>query len=251
MGDRRIDEASLVCAAALVLEVTPADVLEEVEIAGLTALVATVDAIEDAARAAAHLLERIVLDRPFPRSSAAIGWLAAVDLLRAEGQHVDARPQDVVALCAAIRAGTADVVGQLRRWSTPSGFACPACGRTVYAFATARTPVLHGTSRTELTARCAFEHRRHDRRGRTRDADEPVERDRTVLARGECGSVALAVGGRTVIVSPYCDDPLIRRVSEVDDVSPGELLGRWDALVARATTIAFVPGAVDDIDGLL
>jgi hypothetical protein len=128
----------------------------------------------------------------------------------------------------------------------PSGFACPACGRTVYAFVTSRLPMLHGTSRTELTARCAFEHRSHDRRGRARPADERSDDGdiATVLARGACGSVALAVGERTVIVSPYCDDPVISRVSEVYDVSPGELLGRWDALVARATTIAYVPGGV-------
>ena len=110
--------------------------------------------------------------------------------------------------------------------------------------------MLHGTSHAELTARCAFEHRAHDRHGAARaTASSPSPIAPAVLARGDCGSVALAVDGRTLVLSPYCDEPAIYRVSEVGEVSPGDLVGRWDALVARGTTVGFVPA--DDLGALV
>jgi hypothetical protein len=248
MGER-LDEAGLVWAAALVTGAAPADVVDAVDVAALSALVAEVDAIHDPVRAAAHLLARVVLERPFPMANAAIGWLATVELLQERGLHTAARPRDVVELCAAIRAGRADVAAQLRRWSTRSGFRCPACDRTVYEFSATGPRVLHGTSRAELTARCAFEHRSHDRHGGALATSSPSPIAPAVLARGDCGSVAVAVDGRTLVLSPYCDEPAIYRVSEVGEVSPGDLVGRWDALVARATTVGFVPA--DDLGALV
>ena len=244
-----LDEAGLVCAAALVTDTAPADIVDAVDAAVLGALVAEVDAIDDPVRAAAPLLSRSVRERPFPAFNAAIGWLAAVDLLRAHGLHAAARPRDVVELCGAIRAGAADVAAQLRRWTTSSGFRCPACDRTVYAFSARGPRVLHGTSRVELTARCAFEHRSHDRHGVRRATSSSSPIAPAVLARGECGSVAIAVDGRTLVLSPYCDEPPIYRVSEIGEVSPGDLVGRWDALVARATTVGFVPA--DELGALV
>lgn len=241
-----LDEATLLCTAAFVLDVDPRTVLDAVDVAELAALAAEVGAVADPVDAAAHLLVRVVRARPFPRANAAIGWLAAVDLLRAHGRFVQVRTARVVALCDEIRAGSDAVAPVLRSWSTLA-ITCPACGRSVYALDHSRRRVQPGFSRYELVARCSFEHGAHDRAGRERPRPVPREHPQHVpiLARGECGSFAVALDGRTLVVAPYCDDPVIHRVVEVGDVSPGDLLGRWDALVGRSSTVRFVPGPID------
>ncbi|MGH9228690.1 MAG: hypothetical protein ACRD07_08160 [Acidimicrobiales bacterium] len=71
--------------------------------------------------------------------------------------------------------------------------------------------------------------------------DYRVEPRRQVLARGACGSFLLPGDRTNVVVSPFCDDPPIVRVVEVDEVRPGDLVGRWDRLVERSSTLGFVP----------
>jgi hypothetical protein len=248
-----LDESRLVWVAALVQGVDPAESLSRVDVAVLVDIVAEADTVTEPVDAAAVLLVRIVRDRPFDGSNAAIGWLAAVELLAATHRRLAAPPADVVGLCESIRAGaagSAGVAAVLRRWvdGDGDGMACPVCGRRVYVLdAAARRFVMPGTARFELTARCAFEHGSHDRSGRptTAPAARRGEPRQPVLARGVCGSFLVAGDAGAVVVSPFCDDPPIARVVEVGDVRPSDLVGRWDPLVGRSTTLGFVPA--DDV----
>jgi prophage maintenance system killer protein len=166
------DPAAIVWAAALVEERDPDDVLAGADEARLTQITAEVDAFDDPVEAAALLLVRLVQDRPFAGSASAIAWLAAVDLLRMEGLPVRATAKEVRALCRSLRSGRAAppaAAAQLRRWTTPPGLPCPACGQRVYADdARTRALVARHATAYELTGRCAYEHRSHDRLGRTR-----------------------------------------------------------------------------------
>ena len=242
-----LDESKLVWAAALVADVDPDELLARVDVAALATIVADVDEAIGPIDAAARLLVRVVRDRPFLTGNAAIGWLAAVEVLAAAGWRVSVHRARVLRLCGDIREGVlsdADAAAVLGRWVVEDGRACPACGRRVYTRdAAAGWRLMPGGSRFELTARCAFEHGCHDRSGRSvvSPGYYRVEPRRQVLARGACGSF-LVTGDRTnVVVSPFCDDPPIVRVVEVDEVRPGDLVGRWDRLVERSSTLGFVP----------
>lgn len=244
---RRIDEATLLWAAALVERIDPAELLTRVDLRALTVIVAEADACTDPVDAAAALLVGVVRDRPFHTSNAAVAWLAAVDVLAAARCRIAVDAAHVVELCDSIGSdalGPADVAAALRTWRVEDGVACPACGRRVYRLdAAARRSMMPGTARFELVARCAFEHGVHGRAGRPIDppADRLVEPHQPVLARGECGSFLVAGERASVVVSPFCDDPPIVRVVEADDVRPGDLVGRWDPLVERSRTVGFVP----------
>lgn len=242
-----LDESKLVWAAALVEDVDPAELLARLDVAALARIVADADEAIGPIDAAVRLLVRVVRDRPFRTGNAAIGWLAAVEVLAEAGWRVSVHRARVVRLCGDIREGLlsdGDAAAVLRRWVVEEGMACPACGRRVYVRdAAAGWRLMPGGSRFELTARCAFEHGRHDRSGRPVVArgDDRVEPRRPVLARGACGSFLL-MGDRTnVVVSPFCDDPPIVRVAEVDEILPGDLVGRWDRIVERSSTLGFVP----------
>jgi hypothetical protein len=242
-----LDEATLLWAAALVDETDPAELLAQVDVTVLAGIVARADAATAPVDAAARVLVEVVRTRPFPTGNAAIGWLAAVEVLAGARCRVAAGQDRVVALCADVRSGAAgatDVVAALRSWLVEEGIACPACGRRVYADeATGPRRAMPGASRFELTARCAFEHGRHDRSGRplAPATRRPVERRLPVIAHGACGSFLVAGDRATVVVSPFCDDPPIVRVGEVDEVNAGDLVGRWDGLVERSSPLGFVP----------
>lgn len=254
---RDFDEASLLWVAAFVEEVDPLVVLDRVDMAELAALVAEIDAIEEPIDAAARLLVRVVRDGPFPTSNNAIGWLAAVDLLRVAQLRIDMRAPRIAALCRSIRTDELDVVevaSVLRHHVVLQGMACPACGKRVYVRdAAARRGLMPGATRFELTARCAFEHGGHDRRGQPVEPapERVVSSCQPVLARGACGSFLVAGAGRGLVLSPYCDEPPIYRVVEVVDIVPGDLVGRWDLLVERSSTVGFVHAeavCADDLD---
>ena len=65
------------------------------------------------------------------------------------------------------------------------------------------------------------------------------------------GSLLVAVAGAagSVIVTPSCDEPPIVRVVAVAELHAGDLVGPWDALVARSRTIGFAPATEVDVDG--
>lgn len=255
MGEhRRIDEATLLWVAAVAVDEEPTALLATVDVAGLARIVAEVEATRDPVMAAAALLVGVIGDRPFPASNAAIGWLAATNLLAEAGYRVVARPKQVAQLCRRIRAEAlvADrVASALRGWLIPEGLGCPACGRRVYASdAIARRMVTPAGAPFVLTARCAFEHGAHDREGRP-VTPAPVrtwEPRQPLLARGPCGSLLVVAPDRTMVVSPYCDDPPIAKVSQVDHLSPGDLIGPWDSLLERSTPIGYVPADAVHVD---
>ena len=151
-----LDESELVWAAALVEDVDPAELLARVDVASLATIVADADEATGPIDAAARLLVRVVRDRPFLNGNAAIGWLAAVEVLAAAGWRVSVRRARVVGLCGDIREGVlghADAASALRRWVVEDGIACPACGRRVYTRdAAAGRRLMPGGSRFELTA---------------------------------------------------------------------------------------------------
>jgi hypothetical protein len=246
-----MDESTLVWAAALVNDVDPAEVLAQTDVAALAAIVARADEASEPVDVAAWLLVGVVQGRPFPTGNAAVGWLAALDVLAVATCRVTVDRARVVRLCDDIRQGALGpgaVAAVLRGWVVENGIACPACGRRVYASdPAARRLVMPGTSRFELTARCAFEHRGHDRCGRLAALPAPspaghtVDRRLPVLARGACGSFLVAGDPTSVVVSPFCDDPPIVRVVEIGEICAGDLVGRWDRLVARSSTLGFVP----------
>jgi hypothetical protein len=60
--------------------------------------------------------------------------------------------------------------------------------------------------------------------------------------------VAVAGARRSVIVTPSCDEPPIVRVVAVGELHAGDLVGTWEALVARSTTIGFAPASEVDVD---
>ena len=161
---------ALVWAAALVADREPAEVLATADVALLIDIAEDVAALDDPVEAAALLLVRLVGERPFAGPASAIGWLAAVDVLRVAGRPVRAEPREVRRLCRSLR-GSADdrqrAVDALRRWSSPPGIPCPACGRCVYADDPTTCAIVRRHATTyELTARCAYEHRAHGRSGR-------------------------------------------------------------------------------------
>lgn len=241
-----LDEAGLLWAAALVEGGDPARLLATVDVTALAAVVAEADVEVDPVDAAATLLVGVIRRRPFPASNAAIGWLASVDRLAASQLRVATVPAAVVELCDSVRVGVAgpgEVAAAMRTWVVEDGIACPACGRRVYAHdALARRLLPPVGAGFELTARCAFEHGSHDWSGRpiASPTTRPVEPSQPILARGECGSYLVAGEAGSVAVSPFCDDPPIVRVVEVEDLRPGDLVGRWDSFIERTTTLGFV-----------
>jgi hypothetical protein len=171
VGERpRLDEAALVWAAALVQDRDPAEVLAGADTTALTRIVHEVADIVDPVDAGARLLVELLQQRPFPGPASAIAWLAVVDLMRSAGHPVRATTQEVRTLCRSVRSGrraTEGAATALRRWTAPPGLPCPVCDRRVYADdpMTRSLVARHGTP-YELTSRCAYEHRAHDRSGR-------------------------------------------------------------------------------------
>ncbi len=222
MAERaHIDEATLLWAAAVVGRVDPVAAANGVDVDALVRVVTAADDAPDPLSTAAGVLFNLITSRPFPSSNAAIGWLAATELLARVGCRVVVSSETVVSLCDAVRDGcrTEDqVAASLRSWMVVAGTACPVCGRRVYANASgARRTSMPGSARFELTARCAFEHRVHDKLGRAiaRPFEPSPESRQPVLARGACGSLLIAgpdgagVGGQPVFVRP--DDAPRRR----------------------------------------
>ncbi len=264
----RPDEGTLVWAAATVLRADPTEVLTRTDLAALDAVVVAATRT-DPVEAAAALLVTTIRERPFPHANVAIAWLAAADLLAAAGRRVAMDAADAVDLCTAITTAqtstvqlstaeisTAEVAGALRASLVRAGTACPACGRHVYADQpSARHTMTPGAGRYELTARCAFEHRAHDRRGNdlARPAEAPRPRRHPVLARGACGSYLVVGPDGGIVVSPWTDEPAVVRVARVGDVAPGDLVGSWSRLVAQSRPIGFAPAesAQPDADDLV
>ena len=242
-----VDEARILWAAALVEGLDPAELLVTVDVGALAAVVADADTEVDAVDAAAALLVAMVRRRPFPAANAAIGWLAGVELLRESRLRIEADAGAVVALCERITAGGAaldEVRALLRAWLVEDGIPCPACGRRVYADDPGARHATRGAGGGyELRARCAVEHGGHDREGRpvSPPPARPAASRQPVLARGTCGSFLVADEAGGVAVSPFSDEPPLVRVVQVGELRAGDLVGRWDGLVRRSTTLGFVP----------
>jgi hypothetical protein len=63
-----------------------------------------------------------------------------------------------------------------------------------------------------------------------------------VLARGDCGSFLVTAAGRALVVRPFGPGPsTVHHVLRVHDLRPGDLVGRWDRLADRGTTVGYVP----------
>ena len=170
-----IGEAELVCIAATASGGEPDRVLGTCDVAALARVVAAAEG-SSAGRPfehAATLVLALVREQPFPRrSNAAVAWLAAAVVLEAAGVRVRARADDVVAFVRGIGEGTEllDVVVGLEALATVGArrptWRCPACKREVYAAERrAGRAIFVGVTAYELTNRCWYEHRAHDRQG--------------------------------------------------------------------------------------
>lgn len=245
--------ATLVWVAATVVGVEPTILLTQTDLHALPAVIADCAPSADPIRDAAATLVSICRRRPFPRFNDAIAWLAAVEVVTRTGDRVRAPEHRVIDLCRSVRSGALgvdDVARELEAWRETVGLRCPACRRRVYA---GREGVMGHPSLSsgyELTARCSFEHGAHDRHGRP---NPPPQRTRTprstpVVATGACGSMLVVDDDGALIVSPSCDDPPLFRVVVPDSVGAGDLVGRWDRLVARSRTLGFVDSRAVTLD---
>jgi hypothetical protein len=260
LGARRgVDAESLLWAAAVVDGVDPDVLSRTVDVDALTRVVDGVAAIpagDDELAVAAAVLVGVLVHRPFSSANAATGWLAATEVLARTDRRVVARPSHVLRLCDRVHAGRAgreEVEAALRGWVVVAGLGCPACGRRVYVDdLPSRRVVLPRSIPFELVSRCAFEHGAHDRDGRPAVATpaSAMESDsrRPVVARGPCGSILVAAGDESLIVAPSCDDPPIVRVVAVGELRAGDLVGPWDGLISRSTTLGFAPADAVDFD---
>ncbi len=175
----RLSETELVWLAAAAAGTTPDDLLARTDMGALARVDAEADRRDPDGDGdlhhAARLLLAVVRERPFPDdANAAAGWLAAAFVLERAGVRVRShRRTEVVTFVAGLdeRTPLVDVVVGLERIASGGGrrlaWLCPACGRELYARERRdRRAVTVGVTAYELTARCWFEHRAHDRAGR-------------------------------------------------------------------------------------
>jgi hypothetical protein len=102
-----------------------------------------------------------------------VAWLTAAYVLGDAGIDVNATTRAVVAFVGGLDGATdpSGIVVELHRLVTGTGprtsWLCPVCQRELYCRERRERRVLRvGGTAFELTNRCWFEHRAHDRRGR-------------------------------------------------------------------------------------
>lgn len=191
-GGPTLDEGWLVWVAAAATGLPPDDVLATADIGALVGVVAEVELTTAGSERAIALLRGIARRRPFATDNRAAAWLACVIVLDADGVTTVAEDADVVEIVDELVRGSlsdADALVRLTRHPVPAPRvvgSCPACGRPLHLFDHERLgsqPVLIGSSRYELVARCWFEHRVHDRSGR------PFAVERVPLTTGDASLV--------------------------------------------------------------
>jgi hypothetical protein len=169
-----IGEAELLCVAATASGIELDELLAGTDVAALARVVARTEPPTGAFEDAARLLLAVLQERPFPDdTNAATGWLAAALVLDGAGARVRGSRADIVAFVRSIdeQAELLDVVVGIERLAVASdgrrsSVRCPKCSRELYARERREgRAVIVGVSAFELTNRCWYEHRAHDRRG--------------------------------------------------------------------------------------
>jgi hypothetical protein len=131
---------------------------------------------------AAELALAIVRERPFDGgANGAVAWLAISVVLDAARVRVRARAADVVAFVRGLDEASSvlEVTAAIERLAAVAArrptWRCPACHRELYAAERrAGRAIFVGVTDFELTNRCWYEHRAHDRRGEPFPALEPI-----------------------------------------------------------------------------
>lgn len=182
-----LDEAELVHVAAVATGRHPDAVLAAVDVVALASVVAQLEQAPTAVEAAATAVLEVGRRQPFGAGSTATAWLAAAHLLSLEGIRLrigpigaagvlGGDPQLEVAQVAEIlrlhSGRRRSVVGRLLAslfevsWPDgPSVLPCPVCSRPVVQRRSdvTTTGPWSEMARTQRVARCAVEHRAHDR----------------------------------------------------------------------------------------
>jgi hypothetical protein len=182
-----LDEAELVHVAAMATGRPPATVLTTTDVAALAHVVAHLEQATTRVEAAATAVLEIGRRRPFGDGSPAAAWLAAAHLLALDGRSLRIGPVGAAGVLAAEeRIGVAEVtevlvehseprrsrIGRLlrpllevHRPDGPSLLPCPACGLPVVRRRNDITDAGPWSSSAvaQRVARCAVEHRTHDR----------------------------------------------------------------------------------------
>lgn len=169
-----IGEAELVSIAAAAAGTTATELLERTDMGALARVAAAAEVDAGTLEHAARLLLAIAQERPFPDgSNLAAAWLTAAFVLEEAGVRHRVRAADAVPFVAGLdeRSALGDVMVTLERIVARNGprmaWFCPVCGRELYARERREGRLINvGITAFELTNRCWYEHREHDRRGR-------------------------------------------------------------------------------------
>jgi hypothetical protein len=250
----RLDEGWVVWVAARALHRDPGRLLAECDVAALAGVVADIDAVADngAVEQAATVLTAVARRRPFTAGNRAVAWLCAAVLLDGAGVPIALDDEAAYAAVVAAEDGSrsadqlAALLGGDARATGPTlGRSCPACGRQLHGYeggAVGSGPLLVGTSRYELVARCWYEHRAHGRDGEALVAVEappadpwrPVVKDagsEAVLVLTDDGAVLLLADGDGYRATVHREVPI------------GGLVGPWSSLADAGDMPTFVPAA--------
>jgi hypothetical protein len=182
-----LDEAELVHVAAMATRRPPAAVLATTDVAALAHVVAHLEQATTRVEAAATAVLEIGRRRPFGDGSTATAWLAGAHLLALDGLSLRIGPVGAAGVIATDeRIGVAEVaavllehseprrsrIGRLlrplfevHRPDGPSLLPCPACGLPVVRRRNdiALAGPWSSSAVAQRVARCAVEHRTHDR----------------------------------------------------------------------------------------
>lgn len=249
MSARFLDEPRLILLAAAATRRSPEDVVAGADLRGAAAVVDDVERAPDAIRAAATALSSIARRRPFASGNAAAAWFTCAFLAPEGARRLSARRRDLVDVIVRIGEGVIDIdtlESMLHgRSDVPVPWPCPACGRALHTDSRygGRGATWLGPSRLELTARCAVEHRAHDRHGRTLTVTpaaphEEATRWRPAL-RNHVTDAIVAIGDDGALLLTPNGEEFV--VGVVDDLTPGDLVGDWRPLHAKARIAARIP----------
>jgi hypothetical protein len=185
----RLDEADLVHVAAFATGTRPERVLAACDMAGLASVAAALEGASGGLEGAALVVLEMGRRRPLAVGNAATAWLAAAHLLAGDGLRLrigHLAATTVFEASAELGAGDVAAViaprtephrSRLRRTvrrligpvppAGPGVVRCPACGRPLVQrrHDLVADGVWTEAARLERVARCAAEHRRHDRLG--------------------------------------------------------------------------------------
>ena len=182
-----LDEAELVHVAAVATGRHPAAVLADADVAALATVVARLEQAPSTVEAAATAVLEVGRRRPFGDASTPAAWLAAAHLLSLDGLRLHIGPVGAAGVLAdEPPLGVAEVAEVLRLHSGrrrsrlgrllgslfevtwpdgPSVLPGPACGRAIVQRRNdvTTTGPWSDMARAQRVARCAVEHRAHDR----------------------------------------------------------------------------------------